>query len=116
MTSFSQDGSGHTEMFWLHFSVVEGSGDTSSIFCFTVYGTNKVTTFNVTDESSASIVIRLQGGAALYLNRDKWKQNLYFLFCHFNIMGPQRAGCNCKTVLLLNILLNNCLFILLLLI
>ncbi len=26
MTSFTQDGSGHTEMLWLHFCIVEGSG------------------------------------------------------------------------------------------
>ncbi len=36
--SFTQDGSGHTEMLWLHFSIVEGSGDASSIFFFLVYG------------------------------------------------------------------------------
>ncbi len=34
---FTQDGISHTEMICLHFSIVEGSGDTSSIF-FTVYG------------------------------------------------------------------------------
>ncbi len=32
ITLFSHDGSGHTEMFWLQFSIVEGSGDASSIF------------------------------------------------------------------------------------
>ncbi len=37
MTSFTQDGSSHTEMYLLHFSIVEGSRDASSIF-FTVYG------------------------------------------------------------------------------
>ncbi len=36
MKSFSQDGSSHTEMYSLHFSIVEGSGNASSIF-FTVY-------------------------------------------------------------------------------
>ncbi len=30
--SFIHDASGHTEMFWLHFSIVEWSGDASSIF------------------------------------------------------------------------------------
>uniref|UniRef100_A0A671L4D4 Pleckstrin homology domain-containing family H member 1-like n=1 Tax=Sinocyclocheilus anshuiensis TaxID=1608454 RepID=A0A671L4D4_9TELE len=29
MTSFTQDGSSHTEMLWLHFSIVEGIGDAS---------------------------------------------------------------------------------------
>ncbi len=33
MTSFTQDGSSHTEMYSLHFSKVEGRGDASSI-CF----------------------------------------------------------------------------------
>ncbi len=37
-TSFSQDDIGHTEMFWLQLSIVEGSGDVSSISFFTVYG------------------------------------------------------------------------------
>ncbi len=32
MTSFTQDGNGHTEILWLHFSIVEESGDASSIF------------------------------------------------------------------------------------
>ncbi len=36
MKSFSQDGTCHTEMYSLHFSIVEGSGNASSIF-FTVY-------------------------------------------------------------------------------
>ncbi len=39
MMSFTQDGSGPTEMHSLHFSVVEGSGDAWSIF-FTVYSKN----------------------------------------------------------------------------
>ncbi len=33
-TSFTQDGSGRTEMYSLHFSIVEGSGDASSIFFY----------------------------------------------------------------------------------
>ncbi len=37
ITSFTQDGSSRTEMYLLHFSIVDGSGDTSSIV-FTVYG------------------------------------------------------------------------------
>ncbi len=31
MTSFTEDGSSHIEMHSLHFSIVEGSGDASSI-------------------------------------------------------------------------------------
>ncbi len=37
MTSFSQDGNGHTEMYSLHFSIVEGSGDASSIFFYSLW-------------------------------------------------------------------------------
>ncbi len=37
MTSFSQDGNGHTEMYWLHFSIVEGSRDASSIFFYNLW-------------------------------------------------------------------------------
>lgn len=33
MMSFSQDNSDHTGTFWLHFSIVAGSKDTSPIFC-----------------------------------------------------------------------------------
>ncbi len=45
MTSFTQDGSSHTEMYSLHFSIVEGIGDASSIF-FTVYATDLSLTFH----------------------------------------------------------------------
>ncbi len=37
MTSFTQDGSSHTEMHSLHFSIVEGSGDESSIFFYSLW-------------------------------------------------------------------------------
>ncbi len=37
MMSFTQDGNSHAEMYSLHSSIVEGSGDASSIF-FTIYG------------------------------------------------------------------------------
>ncbi len=36
-TSFTQDASGHTEMLWLHFSIVERSGDASSIFFYSLW-------------------------------------------------------------------------------
>ncbi len=34
ITSFTHNGSGHTQMLWLHFNILEGSGDASSIFFF----------------------------------------------------------------------------------
>ncbi len=37
MMSFTQDGSGHTEMYSLHFSIVEGSRDASSISCYSLW-------------------------------------------------------------------------------
>ncbi len=44
--SFLKDHSGHTEMLWLHFSIVEGSGDEPSIFLFfSVYGGNRFPEF-----------------------------------------------------------------------
>ncbi len=37
MTSFTQDGNGHTEMLWLHFSIGERSGDALSIFFYNLW-------------------------------------------------------------------------------
>ncbi len=37
MTSFTQDGNGPTEMHSLHFSIVEGSRDASSIFFYSLW-------------------------------------------------------------------------------
>ncbi len=41
VTSFTQDGSSHTEMYSLQFSIVKGSGDASSIFLQSMVLTEK---------------------------------------------------------------------------
>ncbi len=57
ITSFTHDGSGHTEMFWLHFSIVEGSGDRLSIFLQSMVEANDLTSLLLKSCNQSSLML-----------------------------------------------------------
>ncbi len=82
--SFSQDGNGHTEMYSLHFSIVEGSGDASSIIFYSLWSTLKCwLLFTFTNETTKLITVsyKLYKFLVLNLHPNPKKTDATMLFC-----------------------------------